>query len=85
MIRSLTSSKEKIASQYNIPVELLKVGAFDMEGTIKAILGIIIKARQLDPPFSQKGFCHKHYWRDEINGFSGASTARIWLALDSIT
>jgi Family of unknown function (DUF6293) len=48
--------KEKIASQYNIPVELLKVGAFDMEGTIKAILGIIIKARQLDPHLAKKDF-----------------------------
>lgn len=48
--------KDKITSEYNITVELLKVGAFDMEGVIKTILGTIIKEKKMDSTLTKKDF-----------------------------
>ena len=48
--------KEKISSEYNIPVELLKVGAFDMEGIIKTILGIIFNEKKMSSTLDKKDF-----------------------------
>lgn len=46
--------KQKIVTEYNIPVELLRVGAFDMHDVIHTILTTIINERKLDPTLSKK-------------------------------
>lgn len=48
--------KAKITSEYNIPAVLLKVGAFDMEGIIKTILGIIVKEKESNSTLAKKDF-----------------------------
>ena len=52
----LNALKTKIESEYNIPVELVRVGAFDMDGIIKTILSIIIQEKKIDSTLTKKDF-----------------------------
>lgn len=48
--------RAKIKREYNFPIELVKIGAFDMEGIIKTILGIIFKEKKMDSMLTKKDF-----------------------------
>ena len=48
--------KTRIEQHYKLPVELLKVDAFDMDENIKAILTTIYKERNKNPKSYKKRF-----------------------------
>jgi hypothetical protein len=48
--------KAKITSEYNIPVVLLRVGAFDMTGILNTILGTILKEKESNSTLTKKDF-----------------------------
>jgi hypothetical protein len=48
--------KAKIITEYKIPVELLKVGPFDMKQILNTILSTIMKEKKLDPTLNNKDF-----------------------------
>jgi hypothetical protein len=48
--------KAKITSEYNIPVILLRVGAFDMTGIINTILDTILKEIESNSTLTKKDF-----------------------------
>ena len=48
--------KAKITSEYNIPVVLLRVSAFDMTGILNTILGTILKEKESNSTLTRKDF-----------------------------